>query len=140
MSEHIVEVVQDLLVARTTKALPADKFSTKPADKPKGDGKTYDAIMITPQLKIKVETKGSLMKLGCDLKLIFSAIKTPVLKNGNLLGQASSNVLVEDRASGDKGIEKLTDQALDAVVAPLVKKVLSNPHFVSYGQSLNLPL
>jgi hypothetical protein len=140
LKEALKVTMRDLLVARINKALPDDRFSTKAADKPKGDGATYNAIKITPQLNLKLETKGSQMKVSCDVKMIFEAIKTPNLKVGNLLGQGSKGAMVENRGSGERAIVALTTDALDAIIAPLVKKVLTNPRFTSYGRSLGLPL
>ncbi len=140
LTRTLKATIEKALVDQTAKSLPADKFTAKPTDKPTGKSTSYNAIKVAAGLKLKVETKGSLLKVACDLKMVFEAIKTPDVKIGNLLGSASKGAAVENRGSGERAIASFTSDALDAIVGPLVKQVISHPRFSSYGKSVGLPL
>jgi hypothetical protein len=140
LTRTLKATIEKALVEQVGKALPDEKFTVKPMDMPKGISGSYNAIKVSPGLKLKVETKGSLMKVGCDLKMVFEAIKTPNVKIGNLLGSGSKGAAAENRGSGERAIASIAGDALDAIVGPLVKQVMAHPRFTSYGKSVGLPL
>ena len=140
LTKTLTTTIETDLAGRIGKSLPADKFTTKETDKPKGIFQSYNGLKVTAELKFKVETKGSQMKVTCTLKVVFEAIKTQELKIGELLASASKGAAVERRGSGERAIVSLTSDALDNIVEPAVKQVMSNKSFISYGKSKGLPL
>ncbi len=125
---------------RLTKALPKDKFNTKKEDKPKVASTAYNAIKIVAELSLKVETKGSSMLVDCKLNTVWEAIKAPHLKPGDLILWKKMGAAATNRGSGERGIVSGASQVLDSIVEPIVKEVLKNPHFTSYGKKLGLPV
>ena len=132
--------LKKMLVDLATKALPADKFTGEPKDKPTGISKTYNALKLTETLKLKVETKGSQLTVACDLLMEFEAIKTPDTTIGNLLGKGSKGAASENHGSGDQAIARGARDALDAIVEPLLKKLITSPQFTTYGKAQGLPI
>ncbi len=131
--------IEKLLVKLIDQELPAQQFSTDKAHKPKGTAKAYDAIKVTAELALTIDTAGSRMTVASSLKLVFEAIRMPNLKPGNLLGSGSKGATVENRGTGEKSVVSFTKEALDIIVAPLVKLIVTNKRFRSYGESLGLP-
>lgn len=140
LTDTAKEAVTKALVKRITAALPADKFSTADADKPIKVTDAYNAIKIVATLTLKVETQGSKMTVTATLKTVFEAIRAPATKDGNMLGVASKGAAADNRGLEERHFLRNVDDVLDAIVDPLVKQVMSNPNFKSYGQKLGLPL
>ncbi len=140
LTDSLKEALSAALVERITGALPADKFSTENKDKPIKVTDAYNALKVVATLNLKVETMGSKMSVVCVLKLNFEAIKAPRTTAGNLLGSGTSTATAENRGSGEKDIVANAKDSLDAIVAPLVKKIMDHPTFTKYGKDLGLPL
>jgi hypothetical protein len=135
----VKETIEEAILERIRNALPK-KFSDKEADKPAGVSKTFNAIRITGELKLKIETKGSLMKATGELKVVFEAIKTPDTQNGEYLASASKGALAERRGADERAVVGRTIEVLDSVVEEAVKKVLEDNRFIAAAKRLNLPL
>lgn len=140
LTDSLKEMVNKSLIERIVVALPEDKFSTAARDKPIKVTDAYNAIKVVARLTLKVETQGSKMTVGTTLRLDFEAIRAPNTTGGNLLSTASKGASVENRGTGERAAARNVDDVLDAIVAPLVKQVLTNPNFKSYGSKLGLPL
>ena len=140
LTETLKTTIQKMLLGLTSKALPGDKYTANPTDKPSGISETYNAMKVSPAVKLKVESRGSMLKVACDLKMVFEAIKTPGTKNGNLLGSGSKGAAAENRGSGERAIANSAADALDAIVEPLVKQVMTNLQFKSYSKQVGLPV
>src|SRR5262245_5461887 len=135
----VKDTIEQAILERIRAALP-DKFTDKEADKPPGVSKIFNAIRITGELKLKVETKGSLMKATGELKAVFEAIKTPDIQNGEYLASASSGAFAEKRGSDERAVVSRTEEVLDSIVEDAVKKVLADNRFIAAAKRLNLPL
>ena len=55
LTSTLKTTLTSMLVNLTSEALPPDKFTTKPEDKPKGKPASFNAIKISPALKLKLE-------------------------------------------------------------------------------------
>jgi hypothetical protein len=133
------ELIEQAILERIRAALP-DKFTDKEADKPAGVSKTFNAIRITGELKLKVESKGSMKKVTGELKALFEAIKMPDTQNGEYMAEASKGAFAEKRGSDERAILLRTQEVLDSIVEPVVKAVLKDHRFIAAGKRLNLPL
>jgi hypothetical protein len=140
LSDTLKADLTKAMVDRIIKALPADKYSTDEADKPKKTTDAYNAIKIAAELTFKVETQGSKMTVTCTVKTIWQAIRAPSTEAGNMLGIASKGAAAENRGSGERGVMRNAGDAMDAFVDPLIKLMLDNPNYKSYGKKLGLPL
>jgi hypothetical protein len=133
-------LLKKVLVDLAAEALPADKFTAKPTDKPTGTSKTYNALKLTETLNFKVETAGSKQTVSCALKMEFEGIKTPSTDGGNLIISGSKGAAADNRGSGEQSIATGARDALEAIVEPLVKKLITSGAFTAYGKSQGLPL
>jgi len=140
LSDTLKEGLSTAVVGRIVGALPADKYSTDDRDKPAKITDAYNALKIAAELIFKVTTQGSKMTVDCTLKAVFEAIRAPQTTAGNLLVSGSKGAAAENRGAGEKGVLKIAPDALDAFVAPLIKQMLDNPNYKSYGKKLGLPL
>jgi hypothetical protein len=134
------EAIEQSLLDRILKSLPKDKYSNKEADKPAGVSKSFNAIRITGDITLKVETKGSTMKVTCSLKVVIEAIKTPDIQNGELLISGSSGAFSENRGSDERAIAAGANDVLDSIVEPLITKLITHNNFIATGKRLGLPL
>jgi hypothetical protein len=125
---------------RLTKALPKDKFNTKKEDMPKVAPTDFRSLKIVAEMKLKVETRGSSMIVDCQLNTVWEGIRAPILRPGNLIVWKKMGGAAKNRGSGEKGIISGVVQVLDSTVDLIVKEVLKNPHFTSYGKKIGLAL
>lgn len=140
MTQTLKSTLTKSVTDKITAALPADKFSASIADKPTAVSQAYNAIKIVATLNLKVETQGSQMTVTGTLKTQFEAIKAPSTLNGNLLISGSKGASSQRRGSGEFGVTNGTNEVLDAVVGLLIKQMITNPTFISYGKKMGLPL
>jgi hypothetical protein len=140
LTDSLKELLSAALVTRITAALPAEKFSTAAGDKPIKSTDAYNAIKVVGRFQMKIEMQGSKMTLTTQLRLDFEAIRAPSTAAGNLIASGSKGAAVENRGTGEKAILRNAEDALDAIAGPLVKQIMVNPNFKSYGQKMGLPL
>lgn len=139
------EQIEKKLVSDTKGELPVSLFSTKDSDKPTGKPTahtgpgSFNAIKVTAELKLGIEQAGSKMTVAYTLRIEFEAIKYPNLKPGNLLVSGRSTTTLDGRGSDEKALMSITNDALNALTGPLVKKLVAEPRLKSYGKTLGLP-
>jgi len=130
------------LLAALSKAvaegLPND-YSIKLNDRPKTKDK-YNAIKATPQLKLIAEQKGHNLKVSCNVRMEFEAIKWPKTRPGSLLAAGSKGGAVANRGSGDGALEAFTKDILAATATPFTKSTLSNKAFKRKAADLGLQI
>lgn len=134
-------IIEKKLTELASAALPSEKFDTEKANEPKGNGKVFNALKFSLDLKVKGEAQGSQLTVSLSLALTIEAIKTPEHKKGaDLIALGRRGVSSQNRGTMEKNLGSTSADLLTELVGPLVTSIIESPGFASYVASKNLPL
>jgi hypothetical protein len=139
LTDAVIKGLPSRFSAKLT-ARPQRKNGNATKKKPatKKTPKNYNAIKMTPQMKLSVEQKGSNLKVAGRIRMDFEAIEWPNARVGSLLASGEKTAAIEDRGSDDKAIMSMAKDVIAAIVSSNTKTTLSSSKFARLLTSLGV--